>query len=66
MSDIINISEHSKFEGKDPRTDKLFFDIMQLIVKNFKEDSITPTEAVGTLEWIKSCIIIMNTDYTGD
>ena len=52
MADIINISDHQDYNRKDSKSDELFQLISHTVNVLCRERDITPTEAVGVLEWV--------------
>ena len=65
MSDIISsITEHENFKFKDGQSDDLYYALMAFLTDHVKKSNVSPTEIVGVLEWAKSSIIIMNTNFT--
>jgi|LULP01.1.fsa_nt_gb hypothetical protein len=62
MADIINISDHQDYNRKDSKSDELFYLISHTVNVLCRERDITPTEAVGVLEWVKASIILTNTE----
>tara|TARA_R110002074_G_scaffold91272_4_gene199702 strand:+ start:14312 stop:14515 length:204 start_codon:yes stop_codon:yes gene_type:complete len=63
VNEIKNIAGHKDYELKDGRTDALYLEIMELITKKFNGAALTPTEAIGTLDWVKTVIIMTNTNF---
>jgi len=62
MADIINISDHQDYNRKDSKSDELFYMVSHTVNVLCRERGITPTEAVGVLEWVKASIILTNTE----
>ena len=63
MPDIKNIKDHKAFARTDGKTDAMYMAILELISTHVEDGAISPTEAVGVLDWVKSVIIFTNTDF---
>ena len=62
MADIQDITNHAEFQFSNTAADDLYYAIYDVIAEAAKTGAVSPTEVVGVLEWLKTTLVIANTE----
>ena len=60
---VEGIQNHEKYQFRDSACEDLYADIMALIQEYGESAKLSANDAVGVLEWAKTTIILMNTEW---
>lgn len=63
MSEIKDITDHANFQFSNTASDDLYYSIIDIIAVAAKDGNVSPTEVVGVLEWLKTTLVIQNTEF---
>lgn len=63
MADIQDITNHAEFQFSNTASDDLYYEIYGVIAKAAENGNVSPTEVVGVLEWLKTTLVIANTEF---